>query len=207
MRILSFTVVVCLLAVPSTASSQDKVQGGVLGGPGWSTLNVKTEESGFPDFSARSGMSIGGFIVTPTRRGMGLEPEVLVTLKGGKATQAPIEALFRLTSLEIPILLRFNAPSVPQKTSFHGLFGPTFGFMLKSRESRTESGITEDRDLSDVTQGFEVGLTAGAGVDVGRLRIDGRFTWGLTDLNAENTFGNTNFKSRMFTVLAGVRLW
>jgi len=205
MRVYALTVVVCLL-VSSRASAQDKAQGGVIGGPGWSTLNVKTDESDFPDFSSRSGMAIGAFIVTPTRHGIGLEPEVLVTLKGGKATQAPIEAVFRLTSLEVPVLLRFNAPSVPQKTSFHGLFGPTFGFLLKAREVRTESGITEDRDLSDVTKSVEVGLTAGAGVDVGRLRIDGRFTWGLTDLNEANTFGNTNIKSRMFTVLVGVRL-
>jgi hypothetical protein len=72
---------------------------------------------------------------------------------------------------------------------------------------RTESGVTEDRDLSDVTESVEVGLTGGAGVDVGRLRIDGRFTWGLTDLNKEDTFGDTSLKSRMFTVLVGVRLW
>jgi Outer membrane protein beta-barrel domain len=203
MRMHALTVMVCLLA-SSTVSAQDGVTGGVIGGPGWSTLTVKTDDSDFPDFSGRSGMAIGAFIVTPTRHGIGLEPEVLVTIKRAKATQAPVEALFRLTSLEVPILLRFTAP---QQTAFHALFGPTFGFLLKARELRTESGITEDRDLSEVTESVEFGLTGGAGVDIGRLRIDGRFTWGLTDLNKENTFGNTSIKSRMFTVLAGVRLW
>jgi Outer membrane protein beta-barrel domain len=202
MRVLSCTVVVCLLAGASRASAQDKVQGGVIGGPGWSTLTVKSDGT-FPDFSTRSGMAVGAFIVTPTRHGIGLEPEVLVTIKRAKATQAPVEALFRLTSLEVPILLRFTAP---QQTAFHALFGPTFGFLLKARELRTESGITEDRDLSEVTESVEFGLTGGAGVDIGRLRIDGRFTWGLTHLNID-TSGNTSIKSRMFTVLAGVRLW
>src|SRR5262245_66363579 len=98
MRTYAVTVVVCLLAGASTASAQDKMQGGVIGGPGWASLAVKTDDVDFPDFSARSGMAIGAFIVTPTRHGIGLEPEVLVTLKGGKATQDPIEALFRLTS-------------------------------------------------------------------------------------------------------------
>jgi hypothetical protein len=205
MRIHLLTVGVCLLAGASMASAQDAVQGGVIGGPGWATLTVKTDGN-FPDFSGRSGMAVGAFIVTPTRHGIGLEPEVLVTLKGGKATEGPDEASFRLTSLEFPVLLRFNAPSVPQKTAFHGLFGPTFGFTLKARQVITLSGSTEDVDVSDQTESFEVGLTAGAGVDIGRLRIDGRFTWGLTDLNTD-TAGNTSFKSRMFTVLAGVRLW
>jgi hypothetical protein len=204
MRVRALTVVVCLLAA-SMASAQDKVQGGVIGGPGWASLTLKTDGS-FPDFSGRSGMAIGAFIVTPTRHGIGLEPEVLVTLKGAKATEGPDEALFRVTSLEFPVLLRFNAPSVPQKTAFHGLIGPTFGFPLSARQEASISGSTVDEDVSDLVRGFEVGLTAGAGVDIGRLRVDGHFTWGLTRLNTD-TSGNTSAKSRMFTVLAGVRLW
>jgi hypothetical protein len=70
----------------------------------------------------------------------------------------------------------------------------------------TVSGSTQDEDVRDQSRDFEVGLTAGGGVDIGRLRIDGRFTWGLTHLNID-TSGNTSIKSRMFTVLAGVRLW
>ena len=204
MRILSFIVVVCLLAGVSIASAQGTVQGGILGGPGWSTVTVKTTGE-FPDFSTRTGMMVGAFIVTPSRHGIGLEPEALVTVKGAKAAQDGIESSIRLTSLEFPVLLRF-ASSAPRTTAWHGLFGPTFGFPLSARRLTEVSGSTQDEDLSDQTEGFELGLTAGAGVDIGRVRIDGRYTWGLTHLNNDTT-GDTSFKSRMFTVAAGVRLW
>jgi len=204
MRIQTLTVVVCLLAGASIVSAQDAIQGGVLGGPGWSSLTVKAEGD-FPTFSGRSAMSIGAFLVTPAARGIGLEPEVLFTLKGGKAAQDDLEVMFRLTSLEVPVLLRIG-PSVPQKTAFHVLVGPTFGFPLKARGKANAPGLILDEDVRDQVRDFELGLTVGAGVDVGRLRFDGRYTWGLTNLSTD-TSGNPSTKSRMFTVLAGVRLW
>jgi outer membrane protein with beta-barrel domain len=205
MRIHTLTVVVCLVAGVSIASAQDPAQGGVIGGPGWSNLTLKTAGQ-FPDFSSRTGMMAGAYIVTPTRRGIGLEPEVLVTIKGANAAQDGIESSLRLTSLEFPVLLRLAARPAQRKTTFLALVGPTFGFPLSARRSDKLSGSTEDEDVSDQLEGFELGLTAGAGFEVGRLRIDGRFTWGLTHLN-NDTSGETSIKSRMFTVLAGVRLW
>src|SRR4030095_13472988 len=180
MRMLALTVVVCLLAGASIVSAQDTVQGGILGGPGWSTVTVKSTGGGFPDFSTRTGMMVGAFIVTPSRHGIGLEPEVLVTVKGAKASPDSIESTLRVTWLEIPVLLRFASASSPRPAAFHGLFGPTFGFPLSSHRLTTVSGSTQDEDLSDQTEGFELGLTAGTGVHVGRFRIDGRYTWGLT---------------------------
>jgi outer membrane protein with beta-barrel domain len=205
MRMVSLTVVVCVLAGATQASAQTSVEGGVIGGPGRATLIVKAPAN-FPDFSGRAGMAIGGFFVTPTRHGIGLEPEVLVIRKGARATQGPVQALFRLTSLEIPVLLRFAGPAAPRKVAFHALVGPAFGVRLKARQVMTAFGSTQDQDYTDQIRAFEVALAAGAGVDVARLRVDGRFTSGLTRVNTD-TAGNTTAKSRMFTVLAGVRLF
>ena len=49
-------------------------------------------------------------------------------------------------------------------------------------------------------------LAVGAGVDMGRFRLDARYNWGLSRLNTDTRAG-FEIKSREFTVLAGVILW
>jgi len=63
MRTHLMTVVVCLLAGSSMAA-QSPVQGGIFGGPG-STRLTATSDDPVPDFNAKSGMAIGGYLVAP----------------------------------------------------------------------------------------------------------------------------------------------
>ena len=207
MRHRAIALVVCLLAAATPAFAQ--LQGGILGGPSRANLTADTDEP-FGGFDPRTGMSAGVFLVAPFHPNVALEPEFLFTIKGGKLTDGDAESNFRLMAFEIPVLLHL-APASAGATRFHALVGPSFTFRGSARQFITAPGLDENVDVADATKAAELSLIAGAGVDIQRFRIDGRFAWGLTRLNQEETAddvaGDPPVKSRTFTVLVGVRLW
>jgi hypothetical protein len=42
-------------------------------------------------------------------------------------------------------------------------------------------------------------------VDIGRVVIDGRYTWGLTNINRNPDEDDTTLRNRVFAVMAGFR--
>jgi hypothetical protein len=47
-------------------------------------------------------------------------------------------------------------------------------------------------------------VVAGAGVNFGRFTLDGRYTWGLTNLNSLRD-DEMKIRNRVFSIMAGVR--
>ena len=202
MRTHLMTVVVCLLAGSSMAA-QPAVQGGIFGGPGSTTLTATSDEQ-VPDFNAKSGMAIGGYLVAPLGGVFAIEPEVLYSLRRSSVAAGSSESTFKLTALEFPVLFRL-AP-VTSGAGIHFVAGPSLNIRLTANQKTTGPGGTQDEDAGDQARRGEFGFVVGGGVDVGRLRLDGRYAWGLSSLNTD-TSENTHVKSRGFTFLAGLRLW
>ena len=50
---------------------------------------------------------------------------------------------------------------------------------------------------------MDVGLVAGVTADVGRLVLDGRYTWGLTNIEKEATAEKT--RNRVISLTLGLR--
>jgi outer membrane protein with beta-barrel domain len=203
MRTHLMTVVVCLLAGSSMAAAQPSVQGGIFGGPGSTTLTATSDEP-VPDFSAKSGMAIGGYLVAPVAGVFAMEPEVLYSLRRASVAAGLSESTFKLTSLEFPVLVRL-AP-VASGAGVHFVAGPSFNIRLTATQTTTGPGGTRKEDAGDQARRGEFGFIVGGGVDVARLRLDARYAWGLSSLNTD-TSENTHTKSRGFTFLAGLRLW
>lgn len=203
MRTHLMTVVVCLLAGSSMAAAQPAVQGGIFGGPGSTTLTATSDEP-VPDFNAKSGMAIGGYLVAPVAGVFAMEPEVLYSLRRASVAAGSSESTFKLTSLEFPVLFRF-AP-VTSGAGVHFVAGPSFNIRLTASQTTTGPGGTQKEDAGDQARRGEFGFVVGGGVDVARLRLDARYAWGLSSLNTD-TSENTHTKSRGFTFLAGLRLW
>ena len=200
MRIQTLTIVACLLAGPGTAAAQDPVYGGALGGWASGTLSASSDVETF-EFTPRAGFSGGMFVVAPIRQWFSIEPDVLFTQKGGKGVDSTADVQVRLTQLELPVLARFDSKP-GDRARAHVIAGPVFGFRLAA--TQTVDGT--DRDVKDQTRVAEVAMAVGAGVDAGRFRLDGRYTFGLTRVNSDPADG-LDFKTRVFSLMAGVRLW
>jgi opacity protein-like surface antigen len=104
---------------------------------------------------------------------------------------------FHVDYLQVPIFLRLNI-GTRSKNGFavYGIAGPAFEIKIADKIN----GVTID----DSFEGTDVGLVAGAGVEITRLILEGRYEWGFRRINRDFSSA-TEIKSRSFTVLVGVR--
>jgi Outer membrane protein beta-barrel domain len=199
MRIYSF-VLCTFLCTAGTAMAQPAVFG-VKAGINLATVTFDPE----PDedvLDRRTGFVGGLFVVVPASDRLGFQGEVLFSQKG--ASEDGGAGDLALDYLEVPLLLRVGTAS-PLETSFHAFAGPSIGLRLRARvTAETFDGETEDEDIADDVKGFDFGVVAGAGVNFGRFTLDGRYTWGLNNLNSLED-DEMKLRNRVFSIMAGVR--
>ena len=104
---------------------------------------------------------------------------------------------FHLDYLQVPVFLRLNI-GTQSKNGFavYAFAGPAFEWKIADEIN----GVTID----DSFEGTDVGLVFGAGTEITRVILEGRYEWGFRRIN--KTFSSASeIKTRSFTVLVGVR--
>ena len=198
-RRIAATALALVILVASTTSAQT-FQFGVKGGVNFATLSVEDGESAF---DSRIGAVIGGFVTWHAFRWLELQPEILFTSKGAKVEESGISSNLIVDYLEVPILARYSRP-LSDNWRFFVAGGPTLGVRLRARTTTEFSGGTEEIDIDDDVEEMDFGVAVGGGVEVGRWILDGRYTFGLSDLDADTSDAAT-FRNRVISVTAGFR--
>jgi len=185
------------LALPLHAEAQIGVKAGL------SSATISFEpESGSPDLSqvrARNGFVGGVFLLLTGNRIGGWQIEFLVQQKGAR-NLLRVDDELTLTYFEIPVLLHVDAWQTKGSTAVFLVGGASVDFNIKA--AYETDGARED--VKDDIRAIDVGLHLGGGLEVGRLTLDARYSWGL--LNAfEDGDLNGTFRNRAFAVTAGLR--
>ena len=207
MRVYGLLVAVLLTVGVSNAAAQTSPYFGVKAGVNFAKINFEADGEDDDDFNdeldRRMGLVAGLFMVYPIRDTFGFQVEGLFSQKGAKIDEGGFEASSELDYFEVPVLARFSVPSTTG-TSFHVYAGPSFGFQLRARgKSSFEGEDDEDVDIGDEFESFDLGLAVGAGVEFGRLVVDGRYTHGLSNINKLDD--GVEAKNRVFSIMAGFR--
>jgi hypothetical protein len=202
MRICSMAL--CLLLAGTTAATaQQPAAVGVK--VGVNSANLLFDADGADvSFDRRTGLVGGLFVIVPANRTVALQVEGLYSQLGAAFDEEEASGKIELDYFTVPVLLRVSGPR-SQRASVHAFGGPSFGIRLRARSSGAVEGESADRDISDEVERMDVGLTAGAGVDIGRITIDGRHTWGLRNINRDSGADDVKIKNRAFAVMVGVR--
>ena len=195
-------VLALLLVCGSPAFAQQPAAFGVKAGVNFANLNFEGEDADV-NFDSRMGFVGGLFVVVPSNSPFALQAEALYSQKGAQFDSEGFESKVRANFLEVPVLARFSTPA-SNGSSFHVFAGPSFGFKLSAEAVDSFEGEEETTDLDDETKSFDLGLVIGAGVEFGKFVIDGRYSWGMTDLNKDDT-EDLKVKTRTFSVMAGFR--
>jgi hypothetical protein len=195
---LTACVVVAALAAPASGQTFEV---GARAGLNLSNVTSVNDE-GNSSLDWRPALVAGGFL---TWRGFGwieLQPEVLYSSKGAKISEEELASHLILDYVEIPVLARVSRAAGSRR--FYAAAGPYVGIRLRAKARTEFSGATEELDLSDDLERRDFGLAIGGGVEAGRLVIDGRYTFGLSDIDALAPEG-TDVKNRTVSITAGFR--
>ena len=184
---------------------------GVKLGPTFSKLSVDEEGEDGPETLTSFGG--GGFI----RFGMGglnLQAEVLSITKGASTSISDPEfgdATFdlKLNYVEIPVTAMFSLGSGPYLFA-----GPSVAFEVSCKiDIDTEDFDIEGGDCDDDSETdsdrkkVDLSVVGGAGFEFpmgpGRLLIEGRYIYGLTNLNDSSTADDSSSKNRTWAIFAG----
>lgn len=194
--------VISLVLGGATVAAAQEVAVGVKGGVNFANVQYEGEDA---NVTLDHGIGfVGGlFVIWPADTGLALQLEALYSQKGATFDQGGFKGNVEMDFFDVPILLHVSSAR-NGLASFHAFGGPSVGFRLGTRSALSIEVDSFRVNISDKIKRMDVGLVAGAGVDVGRFTIDGRYTWGLTELN-DDPGEEVTIKNRVFSVMAGVR--
>ena len=175
---LPITLAAALVACTATASAQEPLTLGVKAGLSFSTVNIDEDDEDVGNLSTRTGLVVGLFGSLPVTPRIAVQPEVLYIQKGTKFDDE--DATLNIDYLEIPVLAEVRLTEGTARVSL--MLGPSFGFRTRARLDLDEE---ESEDFADLIKAADVGLVTGVSVTSGQLVIDGRYTWGLTNIAEE----------------------
>jgi hypothetical protein len=142
------------------------------------------------------GFNAGLFAKLPISKLIAIQPELYFITKGAEVTyNNPFvqgAAKFRYNYLELPILVVIN---VNENFNIHA--GPYAAFMLsgdvKNQNSASLFDFEKNINTDDYNR-FDVGLTAGVGIDIGAIGLGARYAYGVNKVGKESTYlGTTTY--------------
>lgn len=185
-----------IAALTCSTTAWAQVGGGIKVGVNLASL------SGFNDpessTSQRTGLVAGAFLTVGLVPMIAFQPEVLFSMQGSRfhvsGSEFSSDATAKIDYVQVPLLLRIGN-SGQSAASLYGIVGPTFGILARA----TQDG----QDFKSQLKSTDIGVAVGAGVTLSRLLLEGRYTYGLTDLNKVEDPDGAN-RNRVISLLVGL---
>jgi len=164
---------------------------------------------------------IGGILGLQFNKSLSVQLRPLYLKKGGTLDQEQpsLEVDFTMSYLEFDISLKV---ATGNQFRPYVLAGPSIGFLMTSEAEFEDYGYTLKADLMDISKKIEYGFGIGAGIDYslrkGFLFLEGRYTFGMNNLNKGGTVEfildgtvvdteeldkEDEYKNRGFQIMAG----
>jgi hypothetical protein len=142
---------------------------GIKGGPNFA--NIDTQESAGANYKNRTGFHLGAFAQFRGEK-IGFQPEILFSQQGSTikySGQPDIKSNF--SYVNIPLVLKLYTIA-----GINLQVGPQIGLLTTAE--------VDDQDIKDELKKTDFSLALGVGWDLPfGLTIDGRYNWGLSDIN------------------------
>jgi hypothetical protein len=150
-----------------------------------------------PDY--RMGVAGGGYLNYALTPSLSFQPEAYFAMKGAKYDMSGDKYDFKLTYLQVPLLLVVQPPA--GNTFFFA--GPDLGIKLSAKASFESPAISETSDWEGI-RSLDLGLTFGAGLSLAPYSLEARYTMGLSELGDESD--SITSKNGCFMFLVGLGL-
>lgn len=191
---------------------------GIKGGMNVSSLS---KDASMDDAKSKIGFNGGVFMNAPLAENFSIQPELIYTQYGNKATSTDTHVIggntvttktsgsTNLDYIALPVMFQYNA--TPQ---FYLEAGPEFGMMISGKVKGDTTVTTTDSDGQTTTQSqsgsvdikdnlntFNFGVGLGAGYYfTPNLGINARYVAGFTDVAKDRPSGSDAIKNNTFQV-------
>jgi outer membrane protein W len=199
------------IPVVATAQKAGDMTIGVMAGANYAKVNQDPESSDVT-FDYKVGLLAGGFLGITVNDVFSVEPQALYSQKGSKVkgtgSASSIEGSVKAAYIEVPVLGKFWIPVSDSQVRPFIFAGPYGAFKVSCSVDGAAFGVTGDCDkTTDIKlKSTDFGATGGAGLEfkAGKqvVRVDARYSFGLTDIN--DSGDNTKVKTRTFAGAVGL---
>lgn len=179
-----------LLISTSPIKAQSPIKAGITGGLNIANMNDTDADDLENRFGFRGGV-FAKFKIPATP--MAIQPELVYTQKGFDVDNGTA----KLDYIEIPVLAKFGFIT-PGPVNPEVFFGPYMAFNMNAEAAGDNITI----NVEDAVNKTEFGVTVGAGVDIGRFNVGGRYSAGLTNVFDDDS--GTDGKNGVFSIVTSV---
>ena len=190
---LRIPVLALILTIASAAPALAQMSYGVKAGINYADVSFDGDVAS----SGRVGLLAGGFVTLPLRGWLAAQAEVIYTVKGTSVDIADIETDFIVDYVEVPLLARISF-----RRNMYVAGGPSMAFRVRARSRTDFGGSTEEIDVKDDVESFDLGIVGAVGIEFGKWVFDGRYTHGLSDLDPSE---DAKTRNRAFSFSAGIK--
>lgn len=184
---------------------REKLTFGVKVGTNLSNVYDSKDEKFKAD--AKFGLATGVFVAIPIGKYLGIQPEVLFSQKGFKATGTLLGSDYSMTRttdyIDVPLLIAFKP--IGRLTL---LAGPQYSYLLKQKDVFENSAATIEQQKefnNDNIRKNMLCFTGGFDVNLNNLVIGARAGWDLKENNGDGTSTTPRYKNVWYQATIGYR--
>jgi hypothetical protein len=206
-----FTFLACLLiantinAQGTDSDSRDNIHIGIKAGANYS--NIYDSEGEEYEADGKIGFAGGLFLSLPLGKYVGIQPEVLFSQKGFKATSSVLGSdvgLTRTTNyIDIPIFL-----AIKPSRMLTLLVGPQYSYLIKQKDvftnPITDVEVTQDFEADDIRKNT-LCMVGGIDITLSSIVIGARVGMDLYDNNGDGTSTTPRYKNAWAQATVGFR--
>lgn len=155
------------------------------------------------------GLAAGAFLSIPLGKMIGIQPEVIYSEKGFKASGSFLGSSYSATRtttfIDVPILLAIKPASI-----LTILVGPQYSFLVKQNNNFTTSLATIDQqkifDNDNIRKNI-LGFTGGVDINLSSFVISARAGWDVQNNNGDGTSTTPRYRNAWYQATLGIRLF
>jgi len=184
------------VVLPSILLAQGEF--GVKGGVSFGNISNKGVLPG--ELKTRTGFT-GGLYFGYRAAVLGIDVEGLYAQRGARSDQSFATAETKLDFIDVPVYLKATIPAGGIQPFVYA--GPQISFEVRCRTaSGAECATNSIRKKTDYAGVVGAGLRFGS--SSGGLGIEGRYIYGLRDLELSTVTSSTSYKTRTFEILVSI---
>ena len=194
-------------AQENSTDFRDQFQFGLKAGINYSNVYKATGEEFEAD--AKFGFVAGLFVMVPIGEKLGIQPEILFSQKGFKATGIILENTYELTRttnyIDVPLLFSFKPSEVVSL-----LAGPQFSYLLNKKdvfENATSSAEQEEEFENENIRKSTLCFVGGLDFNLNHLVLGARVGWDLMKNNVDEAATTPRYKNFWYQITAGYRFY